>query len=181
MQPTYRSNYQTKILPELQKQLGRTNAHDVPHITKIVINSGIGGLTVAKKDTSKIAQHLTQIAGQKIAVRKSRLSIANFKLREGLDVGMMATLRGQRMFDFLNKLVNIALPRVRDFRGISPKAFDAQGNYSIGLREHYVFPEVSVEDDVPAFGLQVTICTTAKTPEEGRALLKLLGFPFRDR
>jgi large subunit ribosomal protein L5 len=182
MATTYRSQYATKILPELQSQLGRSNAYDVPRLVKVVVNAGIGSIVRSRgKDYSKIEQHLKAITGQKVALRNSRKSIANFKLREGEPVGLTATLRGDRMFDFLNKLVNVALPRVRDFRGISPSAFDKNGNYSLGLRDHYVFPEVSVEDDVPAFGFQVTVVTTAKTPEEGRALLKMLGFPFRER
>ena len=182
MASPYRTQYATKILPALQQQLGRTNALDTPRLQKVVINAGIGTLTRAKgKDYGKVEQHLTAIAGQKVALRLSKKSIANFKLRENEPVGLVATLRGDRMFDFVNKLVNVALPRVRDFRGIPPTSFDGKGNYSLGIRDHYVFPEVNVEDDIPSFGFQITVVTTAKTAEEGRALLKMLGFPFRDR
>ena len=182
MASTLQIEYQKNVLPALQKALGRTNVLAVPRITKVIVNAGIGSVIRNRgKDYSKVEEHLRIITGQHPALRKSRKSISNFKLRENEPVGLTITLRGERMFDFLTKLVNVALPRVRDFRGISPKSFDPQGNYSLGIREHYVFPEPPVEDDVPAFGFQVTIVTTAKTPEEGRMLLSALGFPFRDR
>lgn len=176
------TEYTKTIRPALKKELGITNDLAVPKVSKVVVNVGIGSIIRNRgKDYSKIVEHLAKITGQQPSLRNSRVSISNFKLREGEPVGLTVTLRGPRMYDFLTKLVNVALPRVRDFRGIPPKSFDARGNYSLGIREHYVFPETIVDDEVPAFGFQVTVVTTAKSPEHSRALLKMFGFPFRDR
>ncbi len=177
-----RTEYTTTILPALKEELKITNVHAVPRVVKVVVGAGIGTLHVQqKKDYAKVITHLAKMVGQKPALRLSRMSISNFKLREGQPVGLVATLRGNRMYDFLSSLVNVALPRVRDFRGISPHGFDGRGNYTLGLREHYIFPQVPVEDDVPAFGFQITVVTSARTDAEAHLLLKKLGFPFRDR
>lgn len=178
----FRKEFQSKIKPQLQKELGLDNPMAVPQITKVVINIGVGSYIRNKnKDISKIEDHMSKIAGQKLNIRKSRKSISNFKLREGDSVGLSTTLRGDRMYDFISKLVNVALPRVRDFRGISPSAFDKQGNYSLGIKEHYVFPDISIDDEVAPFSFQVTITTSATSKEHGLALLKIIGFPFKEK
>lgn len=174
------TRFTEEIIPELKKTLGIKNTMAIPKITKIVINSGIGTYVKSqKKDYSTVVENLAKISGQKPVVQKAKKAISNFKVREGEVVGVSVTLRGERMYDFLNKLINIVFPRVRDFRGVSPKAFDGRGNYSIGFKEHIVFPEISPDDVSNLHGLQVNISTTAKNNEEGFQLLKAMGFPFR--
>ena len=172
--------YKTDIIPKLKELLKRENTLSIPKIDKVTINAGIGSyIQRHSKDYSNIVENLTNIAGQKPVITKASKSISNFKLREGNVVGCMVTLRGKKMYDFLNKLVNIVFPRVRDFRGLSPKSFDGNGNYSIGFKEHTVFPEISPDDVINLHGLQINICTTANNNEEAFELLKLIGFPFK--
>ena len=154
----------------------------VPRIEKVKINVGIGSImTKGNKDYDDVLTNVTAIAGQKPLITKAKKAISNFKTRKGLPVGITVTLRGERMYDFINKLVNIVLPRVRDFRGISTKAFDGRGSYNIGFKEHTVFPEINPDDIVKAHGVQVTICTTGKNTEETMALLKEFRFPFQQK
>lgn len=175
-----KTRYEKELAAELQKKLGTKNKMAVPKVEKIVINSGIGTyLAGSKKAYGPVVENLAAISGQKPVIRKARLSVSNFKIREGDVVGVSVTLRGKRMYDFLNKLVNIVFPRVRDFRGISKKAFDGKGNYSVGFKEHTVFPEISPDDVEKIHGLQVVIKTSANNDDEGLALLETLGFPFK--
>jgi len=175
-----KNRFVTEIAPELKKTLGLKNNLACPKPLKVTINAGIGKYVQShNKDFSKVVENLTAIAGQKPVVAKAKKSISNFKIRKGDAIGIMVTLRGKRMYDFLNKLVNVVFPRVRDFRGISKKAFDGRGNYSIGLKEHIVFPEVVQDDLSKIHGLQINISTSAKTNEHGYELLKALGFPFK--
>lgn len=169
-----------EIIPVLQKKMGLKNIMTVPRITKITINVGIGTyLAQAGKDHAEVLNNIALITGQKPIATKTMKSISNFKTKKGQIVGVKATLRGKRMYDFINKLVNIVLPRERDFRGISRKAFDERGNYTIGLREHSVFPEITVEDMNKIHGVQITISTTAKNKEQAFTLLETMGFPFK--
>lgn len=175
-----KTRFNTEIAPELKKTLGLKNNLACPKLLKVSLNVGIGSYVQShNKDFSKIIENLTAIAGQKPVVAKAKKSISNFKIRKGEAIGIMVTLRGKRMYDFLNKLVNIVFPRVRDFRGISKKAFDGKGNYSIGLKETVVFPEVAQDDLTKVHGMQINITTSAKTNEQGFELLKALGFPFK--
>lgn len=168
------------IAPKLKEELNIKNVMAVPKVTKVTINCGIGSYVKSNnKDFSNIVENLAAIAGQKPVVNKSNKSVSNFKLREGDANGVSVTLRGRKMYDFLNKLVNIVFPRVRDFRGLNPKAFDGQGNYNIGFKEHTVFPEISPDDVMKLHGLQVNVSTSATNNEDGYALLKALGFPFK--
>jgi large subunit ribosomal protein L5 len=172
-------HYKSKIVPELKKELNIKNPNAVPKITKITLNIGLGSFISAKKDYTEVVENLANITGQKPVVTKSRKSISNFKIRENQAVGVMVTLRGRRMYNFLNKLVHITFPRVRDFRGINPKAFDGRGNYSIGLKENIVFPEINPDNVDRIHGVQVTIITNAGDDEKGFKLLKAFGFPFQ--
>jgi len=174
-----RTQFNKQMVPELQKQFGFSNVMQVPRITKVVLNAGIGKFTKDQKFVENIKRDLANIAGQAPVETKARKSIAGFKVRENQTVGLMVTLRGDRMYAFLDKLINVALPRVKDFRGVSPKGFDGRGNYHLGLREQIVFPEVSSEAIEHTFGLEVSIVTTAGKDEPARALLKLMNFPFR--
>ncbi len=174
-----KERYQKEIVPALEKSLGTDNVMEVPRLQKIVLNMGIGHLQGDAKALDGAVEDLTIISGQKPMVTKARKSIANFKLREGVAIGVMVTLRGERMWAFFDRLVNLALPRVRDFRGISPDAFDGRGNYTLGFNEQLVFPEIQYDSIDQVRGLEVTIVTTARTDDEGRALLQLLGMPFR--
>jgi len=175
----FRENYSKKILPELAKELGIENPMQTPTIEKIVINMGIGSYVAAgNKDFSNLKNDLALITGQLPRVNHARKSVSNFKLREGMPVGMMVTLRGQRMYDFLEKLIAIVLPRVRDFRGVSSRSFDKEGNFNFGIKEHTIFPEVPQLDVVKPHGMQVTIKFRTKGKEDSKALLKKLGFPF---
>jgi len=175
-----KTRFEKEIVPEIQKELDIKNRMAVPKITKVVINVGIGTYVKShSKDYSNIVDNITAISGQKPVITKAKKAISNFKLRENEAVGIKVTLRGKRMYDFINKLVNIVFPRVRDFRGISPKAFDKKGNYAIGLNEHTVFPEVTPDDVSKIHGLQINIITSAKDNKQALTLLKALGFPFK--
>lgn len=169
-----------EIIPALMKELGKKNPHAVPTFRAIHINVGIGKHVAQQgKDYDHFVANITKITGQKPVVTKSRKAISNFKLRKDLPSGVVVTLRKKRMYDFLDKLVHVVFPRIRDFRGFSSKSFDGQGNYSLGLREHTVFPEIRAEEAGTTHGLQITIETSAHTDTEGRALLHAIGFPFR--
>lgn len=176
---TLSERYQKEIRQKLQKDLGLKNINSVPALEKIKVNIGIGTYMRNSKDYSEIAENITMITGQKPVVSKARVAISNFKLRVGMPVGLSVTLRKQKMYDFMDRLVNIVLPRVRDFQGVSPKSFDQKGNYSLGLKDCSVFPELDIEDIAKIHGLQITITTTAKNPEQGKALLTEMGFPFK--
>ena len=171
--------YVKKAIPGLKSRFGYKNIMEVPRLVKVVINMGVGEATQDAKVIDAAVNDLTQIAGQKPVVTKAKRSIAAFKVRAGVPVGCKVTLRGQRMYEFLDKLFNIALPRIRDFRGVSPKSFDGRGNYSLGLREQLIFPEINYDKIDKIRGMDVVIVTSAKTDEEAFELLKLLGMPFR--
>ncbi|MEJ2638694.1 MAG: 50S ribosomal protein L5 [Desulfosarcinaceae bacterium] len=176
----FKDRYEKEVAPKLQEQFGFKNPYQIPRLEKIVLNMGLGEAIQNMKILDTAVDELKAIAGQKPIVTRAKKSIAAFKLREGMPIGCMVTLRRQRMWDFLNKLVNIALPRVRDFRGISGKAFDGNGNYSLGIKEHIIFPEIDYDKIDKIKGLNVSIVTSAKTDEEGKALLKLMGMPFKN-
>ena len=171
--------YRETVLPQLKERLGLANDMQEPKITKITVNMGVGEAVADKKIMDAAVEDLQRITGQKPTVRASRKSVATFKLREGLPVGCKVTLRGARMYDFLDRLINIAMPRIRDFRGVNPRSFDGRGNYSFGVKEQIIFPEIEYDSIDAVKGLNITIVTTAKTDAEGRALLKHLGMPFR--
>ena len=177
--PRLQQRYQEEVLPALKKEFGYQNVMQVPKIEKVVLNIGMGEALTNAKSLDAAAGDLTAIAGQKPVFTKAKKSIANFKLREGNTIGVTVTLRQERMWSFLDRLMNIALPRLRDFRGINPDAFDGHGNYSLGLREQLLFPEIHYEKIDKVRGMAVTVVTTAKTDEESRRLLTLLGMPFR--
>jgi len=172
--------YAEKIVPELTKKFGYKSVMEVPRITKITLNMGVGEAVNDKKIIENAVGDMTKIAGQKPIVTYTRKAIANFKIREGMPIGCMVTLRGDRMYDFLDRLVTIAFPRVRDFRGVSARAFDGRGNYNIGLREQIIFPEIEYDKIDAVRGMNISITTTAKTDEEGKALLAGFNFPFRN-
>jgi large subunit ribosomal protein L5 len=179
MSKSFKENYTQKILPELAKELGIENSMQIPRIEKIVLNMGIGSYVAAgNKDFSSLKNDLALIAGQLPRINHSRLAISNFKLRKGMPVGMMVTLRGERMYAFLEKLIAIVLPRVRDFRGVSGRGFDKEGNFNFGIKEHTIFPEVPQLDVVKSHGLQVTVKFKTQGTAHSRALLEKLGFPF---
>jgi len=174
-----KERYEKELRSALMKELGFTNPMQAPRLEKIVVNMGLGeAISNGKIIDASLAQ-LTMIAGQKPVITKSRKSIANFKLRQGQSIGVMVTLRGDRMYEFFDRLVSVALPRVRDFKGVSPKAFDGKGNYTLGIREQIIFPEINYDKVEKIKGLNITVVTTARTDEEGRALLTELGMPFR--
>ena len=179
MSHAMKERYQKEIAPALMKQLKLENVMEVPRIQKVVVNIGLGEALDNAKALDAAVADLNQITGQKPVITKARKSIANFKLREGRAIGAKVTLRGERMWSFLDRLMSIALPRVRDFRGISPDAFDGRGNYTLGFREQLVFPEIEYDKIDKLRGLEVTIVTTARTDDHGRQLLQLLGMPFR--
>ncbi|MCK4389620.1 MAG: 50S ribosomal protein L5 [Desulfobacterales bacterium] len=172
--------YTSEIIPKLMDQFGYKNVMQVPKLGKIVLNMGLGEAIQNIKVLDSAVQELALIAGQRPVVTRARKSIAAFKLREGMSIGCKVTLRGMRMHDFFARLVNIALPRVRDFRGISAKGFDGRGNYSLGIKEHIIFPEIDYDKIDKIKGLNVTIVTSAQTDEDGKALLELMGMPFRN-
>jgi large subunit ribosomal protein L5 len=177
--PRLKQHYQTVLKPELAKTIGYKNTMQVPRLDKVVLNMGVGeGINDAKKVTAA-ANDLGLIAGQKPVITRARKSIATFKLREGMPIGAKVTLRQNRMYEFIDRLVNIALPRVRDFRGLNPKSFDGRGNYAIGLKEHIIFPEIDYDKVEDVLGMDIIVCTTARTDDEARALLQGLNFPFR--
>jgi large subunit ribosomal protein L5 len=173
------THYEKVIRAEMTKQFGYKNAMQVPKITKVVLNMGIGEGVADRKKVDQAAGDLALIAGQKPVITKSRKSIATYKLRDGQAIGTKVTLRKTRMYDFIDRLVNIALPRIRDFRGLNPKSFDGRGNYSIGVKEHIIFPEIDFDKVVDSWGMDITVCTTARNDEEARALLTAFNFPFR--
>jgi large subunit ribosomal protein L5 len=172
--------YQEKVVPALIKRFNYKNGMEVPQLEKIVINMGLGEAIQNVKILDSAAQELGQITGQKPVITKAKKSIAQFKLRTGMPIGCMVTLRKERMYEFFNRLVNVALPRVRDFKGLSGKSFDGRGNYALGIREQLIFPEIHYEKIDKIKGMNIVIVTTAKTDEEGKELLKLLGMPFRN-
>ena len=171
--------YRTTIQANLMKERGYTNVFQVPRLEKVVINLGLGEAIQNPKILDSAQSEIAAITGQKPVITKARKAIANFKLRKGLPIGCMVTLRGDRMYEFLDRLMNVALPRVRDFKGLSEKAFDGRGNYSIGLREQIIFAEVDIDKVDKVKGMTITVCTTAKSDDEGRALLRALGMPIR--
>ena len=174
-----RQRYKQEIVPALQRELARENALAVPRLEKIVLNMGLGEATQNPKVIDSAVEELTAITGQKPVVTKAKKAIANFKLRAGLPIGAMVTLRGDRMYEFFDRLVNVALPRVRDFKGVADRSFDGRGNYSLGLREQVIFPEINLEKVDKVKGMTIVICTTARTDADGKALLRALGMPFR--
>lgn len=174
-----KDKYREEILPALKESLGRTNVLSLPRLEKIVVSMGVGAAIQEKKRLEQAGRDLTQITGQKGLVCKARKSVSNFKLREGNEIGVMVTLRNERMYEFLDRLINLAVPRIRDFRGLNPQSFDGRGNYSMGLTEQTVFPEVDPDKAEWLQGMNVTFVTTARTDEEGRELLRGFGVPFR--
>lgn len=177
--PRLREQYQKTIMPALVKQFSYKNAMQIPRLSKIVVNVGMGEAIQNAKLLDAAVQELGLITGQRPVVTRAKKSIAGFKLRQGMAIGCKVTLRGRRMYEFLDRLMNVALPRIRDFRGLSLKSFDGRGNYSVGLKEQLLFPEIKYDEVVKTHGMDVTIETTAKSNDEGRALLGLLGMPFR--
>ena len=177
--PRLKDKYRTEIVPAMREQFGYTNVMQVPKVIKVTVNMGVGAGTQDAKQMEEAANQLGQITGQKAQVRRARKSVANFKLRAGMPVGLRVTLRGDLMYEMLDRLISIALPRIRDFQGISPKGFDGQGNYNLGVKEQIIFPEIDYDRIDRLRGMDIAITTTAKTDDEGRALLKLMGMPFR--
>lgn len=173
--------YQEIITPKLKEQFGYENIHQVPKVAKIVINRGLGEASQNAKALESSLSELAIITGQKPVVTRAKKAIAGFKIRQGMPVGAMVTLRSDKMYAFLDRLISLALPRIRDFRGISPKSFDGRGNYSLGVREQLIFPEIEYDTIDQIRGFDISIITTANTDEEGRALLKEMGMPFRDK
>jgi len=175
-----RTLYQETVVPKLKEQFGYENIHQVPRLLKITVNRGLGEASQNAKAMESSINEIAIITGQKPVVTRAKKAIAGFKIRQGMPVGVMVTLRSGRMYSFLDRLVNLSLPRIRDFRGVSPKSFDGRGNYTLGIREQLIFPEVSYDSVDQIRGMDISIITTAKTDEEGRALLKEMGMPFRD-
>ena len=174
-----RDRYRRDIVPALMRDLGYSNAMAVPRLEKVVLNMGLGEATQNPKVLDSAVDELTAISGQKPVVTRARKAISNFKLREGLSIGAMVTLRGDRMYEFVDRLISASLPRVRDFKGVSDRSFDGRGNYSLGIREQVIFPEINLDKVDKIKGLTVVICTTARSDAEGKALLRALGMPFR--
>lgn len=175
-----KSIYQETIVPKLKEQFGYTNIHQIPKVEKVTVNRGLGEASQNAKALESSLSELAIITGQKPVVTRAKKAIAGFKIRQGMPVGVMVTLRGDRMYAFLDRLINLSLPRIRDFRGISPKSFDGRGNYTLGIREQLIFPEVDYDSIDQIRGMDISIITTANTDEEGRALLKEMGMPFRE-
>jgi large subunit ribosomal protein L5 len=178
-EPRLQTYYRDVVVPKLKQDFGYSNPMTVPRLDKIVLNMGVGEAVGDSKKVQSAADDLALIAGQKPVITKARTSIATFKLREGMPIGAKVTLRKAQMFEFLDRLVTIALPRVRDFRGLNPKSFDGRGNYALGIKEHIVFPEINYDKVDQIWGMDVIVCTTAKSDDEARALLGALNFPFR--
>lgn len=176
-----KEQYLNEMVPKLMEKFAYRNPMQVPKIEKVVLNMGVGEAIQNPKSLDGAVADLRAISGQKPVITKAKASIAGFKLREGMSIGCKVTLRGERMYDFLDKLINVALPRVRDFRGVSPKAFDGRGNYTLGIKEQLIFPEIDYDKIDKIRGLEVVIVTTAKTDEEARELLRLMGMPFREQ
>jgi large subunit ribosomal protein L5 len=179
--PRLKKKYQEEVVPAMMEQFQYGSIMEVPRLVKISLNQGVGAATQDKKLVDSSAEELTLIAGQKAVVTRARKSISNFKLREGMPIGTRVTLRQERMFEFLDRLISVALPRVRDFRGISDKSFDGRGNYSMGITEHIIFPEIDIDKVSKISGMDITFVTTAKTDAEALALLKGLGLPFKNQ
>ena len=177
--PRLRTQYEDQIKADLLKQFGYKNVMQLPKLDKIVLNMGVGEAVNDTKKVKAAATDLEKIAGQKPVITHARKSIAGFKVRENMPLGVKVTLRKARMYEFLDRLVNIALPRVRDFRGLNPNAFDGRGNYAMGIKEHIIFPEISYDKIEQVWGMDIVVCTTAKTDDEARALLRAFNFPFR--
>ena len=174
-----RTRYQNDVIPALQKEFGFTNVMAIPKVTKVVVNMGLGEGTQNAKIVDTGAEEIGKITGQKAAVTRAKKSIAQFKVRKNMPIGAMVTLRGERMYEFLDRLMSIALPRVRDFRGVSPRGFDGRGNYTLGLRDQLIFPEIDYLKVDKSRGMNVSVVTTARTDEQARRLLQLMGMPFR--
>lgn len=172
--------YTKEIVPVLGTKFSRNNVHSLPKITKIVLNMGVGKALQDKNRMTQAAEQLTSIAGQKCQITKSRIAVSGFRLRENSEIGCRVTLRGKRMYEFLDRLINVALPRIRDFRGINPKSFDGNGNYSMGVSEQLIFPEIDPDKVNFTQGMDITIVTTTRNDEEAREMLKLFGMPFRE-
>ena len=173
--------YTKRIVPALRQKLGRENAHSLPKLEKVVISMGVGQAIQDRKRLEEAVQHLEQLSGQKPQICRSRKAVSSFRLRVGMEIGCRVTLRGQRMYEFVDRLITLALPRVRDFRGLNPDAFDGRGNYSLGLNEQLVFPEINADKVSHTQGMNITFVTSAKNNEEGEALLRDLGIPLRAR
>jgi large subunit ribosomal protein L5 len=176
--PRLKAQYQGEIRPQLKDELGLKSIMQVPRIAKITLNMGVGEAKNDAKQLDQAVEELTTIAGQRAQIRRARKSVAQFKIREGMPIGAKVTLRGDRMYEFLDRLISIALPRIRDFRGLNPRSFDGRGNYSLGVREQIIFPEINYDDIQQVRGLDVTITTTAETDDHARALLLAIGMPF---
>ena len=171
--------YTNEVIPALKKEFGYTNPMEIPRIEKVVLNVGLGEAVSNAKLIEVVCNEIAAITGQKAVVTKAKKSIASFKLRQGMPIGVMVTLRRDRMYEFLDRLMNVALPRVRDFRGVSPKAFDGKGNYALGIKEHIIFPEIQIDKIEKVYGLNICVVTSARNDDEARALLKHLGMPFK--
>jgi large subunit ribosomal protein L5 len=178
-EPRLKKFYRDTVVPKMQEQFGYKNVMEIPRIEKIVLNMGVGESTGDSKKATIAATDLAAIAGQKPVITRARKAIAQFKVRENMPIGCKVTLRQARMYEFLDRLITIALPRVRDFRGLNAKSFDGRGNYAMGIKEHLIFPEINYDKVDQMWGMDVIVCTTAKTDEEARALLALFNFPFR--
>ena len=174
-----KKRYRETIQPKLQKDLSLKNIHEVPKVLKVTVNRGLGEAAANAKSLEASVNELSQITGQKVLVTRAKKAIAGFKIRQGMPIGCAVTLRGDRMYAFLERLINLALPRIRDFRGVSPKSFDGRGNYTLGVREQIIFPEISFDKIDAIRGMDITIVTTARSDEEGRALLREMGMPFQ--
>ena len=181
MSETLKNRYEDKIVAKLKEQFSYKNIHQVPKVVKVTVNRGLGDASQNAKALESSIQEIALITGQKPVVTRAKKAIAGFKIRQGMPIGVMVTLRSDRMYAFLDRLINLALPRIRDFRGISPKSFDGRGNYNLGLREQLIFPEIEYDRIDQIRGMDISIVTTANTDEEGRALLKEMGMPFRDK
>ncbi len=177
--PRLLKQYRDKVVPALREQLNRKNVHSLPHVEKVVVSMGVGRAIQDRKILDEVVAHLASITGQKPQICRSRKAVSSFRLRQGMEVGCRVTLRSRRMYEFLDRLIALALPRVRDFRGLNPKAFDGRGNYSLGLNEQMVFPEVNPDSVKNVQGMNITIVTSAQTDHEGRLLLRELGMPLR--
>ena len=174
-----KKRYRESIQPKLKKDLSLNNIHEVPKVLKVTVNRGLGEAAANAKSLEASVNELAQITGQKVVVTRAKKAIAGFKIRQGMPIGCAVTLRGDRMYAFLERLINLALPRIRDFRGVSPKSFDGRGNYTLGVREQIIFPEISFDKIDAIRGMDITIVTTARSDEEGRALLREMGMPFQ--
>ena len=174
-----KQRYRETIQPKLLKDLSLSNIHEVPKVVKVTVNRGLGEAATNAKSLEASVNELAQITGQKVVITRAKKAIAAFKIRQGMTIGCAVTLRGERMYAFLERFINLALPRIRDFRGVSPKSFDGRGNYTVGVREQIIFPEISFDKIDAIRGMDITIVTSARTDEEGRALLREMGMPFR--